>query len=373
MKKVLFIFGTRPEAVKLAPLIKEFLQHPDEFDTKICVTAQHREMLDQVLTFFNIVPDYDLNIMEKTQNLHTISMKLLDNLKPILSKYKPQLIIVQGDTTTTLISALAGYYEKIRIAHIEAGLRSGNIYSPFPEEGNRKLTGQLADYHFAPTETARRHLLTEGITENVWVVGNTIVDAMMLCNKIIAAHATHDYYSFFKDVNFSKKIILVTSHRRESFGKPVQNICKAIGKISLKFPDIEIVIPLHLNPNIQTPYNELLNSIKNVHIIEPLPYPHFIWLMSKSYLILTDSGGVQEEAPSFGIPVLVLRKVTERVEGIDSGCAVLLGTEEKKIVDTVTNLLNNKSEYLKMTNISNPYGDGTSSKKIYSRLSMELT
>lgn len=365
--KVLFIFGTRPEAIKMAPVIKEFKKHTD-FNVKICTTAQHREMLDQVLKFFNIKSDYDLNLMKPNQSIFDITVNALKALEKVLDLEKPDLIFVQGDTTTALVGALAGFYKKVKIAHIEAGLRSYNKYSPFPEEINRVLVGHLADYHFAPTEKAKENLLKESIKENVYVVGNTVIDALFLGLDIIRKTSEGEYYKYFHFIDFSKKIILVTGHRRESFGKSFENICYALKEISER-KDVEIVYPVHLNPNVRKIVNRILKGVKNIHLIEPLDYPYMIWLMNKAYLILTDSGGIQEEAPSLGKPVLVMRKVTERVEGLKAGTAKLVGTDKEKIVRETLELLNNKKKYEKMAKAVNPYGDGKASQRIKSIIS----
>ena len=365
--KVLFIFGTRPEAIKMAPVIKEFKKYTD-FNVKICTTAQHREMLDQVLKFFNIKSDYDLNLMKPNQSIFDITVNALKALEKVLDLEKPDLIFVQGDTTTALVGALAGFYKKVKIAHIEAGLRSYNKYSPFPEEINRVLVGHLADYHFAPTEKAKENLLKESIKENVYVVGNTVIDALFLGLDIIRKTSEGEYYKYFHFIDFSKKIILVTGHRRESFGKSFENICYALKEISER-KDVEIVYPVHLNPNVRKIVNRILKGVKNIHLIEPLDYPYMIWLMNKAYLILTDSGGIQEEAPSLGKPVLVMRKVTERVEGLKAGTAKLVGTDKEKIVRETLELLNNKKKYEKMAKAVNPYGDGKASQRIKSIIS----
>ncbi len=368
--KVLFVFGTRPEAIKLAPLIKEFKKEKD-FNIKICVTAQHREMLDQVLNFFKIKPDYDLNLMKPNQSIYDITVNTLKGLEKVLDDFTPNLIFVQGDTTTAFVGALAGFYKKIKVAHVEAGLRSFNKYSPFPEEMNRVLIGHLSDYHFAPTEKAKKNLYNEGIKENIWVVGNTVIDALFLGLEIIRKENEEKYYQFFNFLDFSKKIILVTGHRRESFGKPFENICYALKEIARR-QDVEIVYPVHLNPNVRKQVNRILKGIENIHLIEPLEYPYLIWLMSNSYLILTDSGGIQEEAPSLGKPVLVMREVTERIEGIETGIAKLVGTNKDKIVNETINLLESKEEYEKMAKAVNPYGDGKASKRILEIISERL-
>ena len=361
--KVLFLFGTRPEAIKMAPLIKEF-KSEENFEIKVCVTAQHRQMLDQVLNFFSIKPDYDLNLMKPNQSLFDITSNTLKGLEPILDKEKPDLVFVQGDTTTAFVGTLAGFYKKIKVAHIEAGLRSYNKYSPFPEEINRVLVGHLADYHFAPTKRAKENLFKENIKENVFVVGNTVIDALFLGLDIIKKEGEEKYYKYFDFIDFSKKIILVTGHRRDSFGKPFENICYALKEIANSFSDIEIVYPVHLNPNVREPVNKILRNQERIHLIEPLEYPYLIWLMSKSYLVLTDSGGIQEEAPSLGKPVLVMREVTERIEGIEAETAKLVGTNKEKIVKEVEVLLKDKEEYNKISKAVNPYGDGRASRRI---------
>lgn len=362
-KRILIIFGTRPEAIKFAPLIKEF-ENYEIFDLKVCVTGQHYEMLYQVLDFFNIKPDFNFNLMKKNQTLFHITINVLSNMDKLIDKINPKMIFVQGDTTTAFIAALSAFYKKIRVAHLEAGLRSYNKYSPFPEEINRVLIGHLADYHFVPTERAKENLYKENIKENVYVVGNTVIDALLLGLDIIKREKEEKYYKYFDFIDFSKKIILVTGHRRESFGKPFENICLALKEISDNFNDIEIVYPVHLNPNVREPVNKILKDQKNIHLIEPLEYPYLIWLMNKSYLVLTDSGGIQEEAPSLGKPVLVMREVTERIEGIQAGTAKLVGTDKNTIINEVKDLLENHNEYKKMANAVNPYGDGKASKRI---------
>ncbi|MTI39308.1 non-hydrolyzing UDP-N-acetylglucosamine 2-epimerase [Fulvivirga lutimaris] len=361
--KHLFIFGTRPEAIKMAPLIKEF-QKDDAQKVVVCVTGQHREMLDQVLSFFDIKPHYDLNLMSHNQTLYDITAKALLGLKPILNKENPDNIFVQGDTTTAFVGALAGFYEKIRVSHIEAGLRSHNLNSPFPEEGNRKLVGHLANYHFAPTKMAVNNLKLEGIVNNVHQVGNTVIDALLLGLDIIKKHGEATFEKHFENIDFSKRIILVTGHRRESFGHPFESMCRAMKEIAVNYPDVELVYPMHLNPNIRVTVNEILNGIDNVKLIEPLSYPYLIWLMNKSYFVLTDSGGIQEEAPSLGKPVLVMREVTERQEGIEAGTAKLVGSDFEKIVGESKLLLDNEAYYQSMANAINPYGDGTTSLQI---------
>lgn len=361
--KHIFILGTRPEAIKMAPLIKIFKTHT-AFTCAVAVTGQHREMLNQVLDFFGITADYDLNLMSKDQTLHEITAKALIGLKNIIDDFCPDNIFVQGDTTSALVGALAGYYGKIKVSHVEAGLRSGNLYSPFPEEGNRLVIGKLANYHFAPTEKAVTNLNDEGILNNVYNVGNTVIDALLLGLKIINKKAQSDFYDFFKPIDFNKKIILVTSHRRESFGEPFIEICNALEELAKEYPEVEIVYPVHMNPNIKLPVHDLLKNIPNIYLIDPLSYPYLIWLLSKSYFVLTDSGGIQEEAPALGKPVLVLRNVTERVEGIEGGTAKLVGTNKQKILAECRELLKNKNSYNRMANSANPYGDGTTSEQI---------
>ncbi len=368
MKKILLIFGTRPEAIKLAPLYRELEKHPKVFDVKVCITAQHRMMLDQVLDFFGIKPEYDLNLMKDNQTLFDITIDSLKGLDKVLDDFKPEMVIVQGDTTTAFTGALSSFYKKIKVGHVEAGLRSYIKYSPYPEEVNRVLIGHISDYHFAPTEKAKENLYREGIRDNVWVVGNTVIDALFTGLKIIEERRNlkHDIESYFASFfDFKKeKVILVTGHRRESFGEGFENICNALKEIAMLYPDIKIIYPVHLNPNVKKPVNRILNGMKNVYLIEPLNYPYLIWLMSKCYLVLTDSGGIQEEAPSLGKPVLVMRDVTERVEGIEAGTARLVGTKKESIVKEVINLIENNSEYEKMSKAVNPYGDGMASKRI---------
>jgi UDP-N-acetylglucosamine 2-epimerase (non-hydrolysing) len=360
--KLLFIFGTRPEAIKMAPLILK-AQSDTYFNAGICVTGQHNEMLYQVLDFFKIRPDHDINVMTHDQSLFDISADILKSLKSILAGEKPDVILVQGDTTTAFIGALAGYYLKIPVAHIEAGLRSHNKFSPFPEEINRVLVGHVADYHFAPTKKAEENLIAEGIREeNIFLVGNTVIDALFLTLDIIKKQE-NIYSKYFNWLNPEKRLILVTGHRRESFGEPFKNICLALKDVAIDY-NVEIVYPVHLNPNVRRPVFDILDGLDNIHLIEPLPYPYLIWLMEKSYLILTDSGGIQEEAPSLGKPVLVMRDVTERVEGIEAGTCRLVGSNRETIVQETKKLLNNVDTYKKMFSAVNPYGDGKSSVKI---------
>jgi UDP-N-acetylglucosamine 2-epimerase (non-hydrolysing) len=363
LKKLLFIFGTRPEAIKMAPLIKEFGRRP-ECMVLICVTAQHREMLDQVLDFFRITPDFDLNIMKPGQSLFQVTASVLKKLEPVLDETKPDIVFVQGDTTTVLAGALAGFYRKVKIAHIEAGLRSGDRYSPFPEEMNRILAGHLSDYHFAPTPRAAMNLKAEGIVDNVHVVGNTSIDALFQGLEIMKGRGEAAYASEFPFLKPGSRMLLVTGHRRESFGGPFENICRALRSIADGFQDVEIVYPVHLNPNVRAPVNSILKGHKRIHLTEPVSYPHLLWLMNRSYMVLTDSGGIQEEAPSLGKPVLVMREVTERVEGIEAGTAKLVGTSMEKIHSEAVVLLNEEAEYSRMARSVNPYGDGHASEKI---------
>lgn len=358
-RRFLFIFGTRPEAIKLAPVIRKLR---DAGNVSVCVTGQHREMLDHVLGFFSVTADYDLNVMTANQGLFGLTANLLTLLEGVIEKDKPDVIIVQGDTTSSFVGALAGYYKKIKVSHIEAGLRSFDRYSPFPEETNRVLIGHMADYHFAPTSKARANLLREGISgDNIFVVGNTVIDALFTGLELIKK-CESDFNSYFDFVDFSKRVILVTGHRRESFGKPFEDICRALREIAVN--EVEIVYPVHLNPNVRRHVYPMLDGARNIHLIGPLEYPHLIWLMQKSYMVLTDSGGIQEEAPSLGKPVLVMRDVTERTEGIEAGTAKLVGTGTKKIVESALELLNNIDEYERMARACNPYGDGRASERI---------
>jgi UDP-N-acetylglucosamine 2-epimerase (non-hydrolysing) len=368
MKSILFLFGTRPEAIKLAPLIKAFKAIPN-MDVKVGVTAQHREMLDQVLAFFDIIPDYDLNIMKPNQTLHQLTADLITEVTTkILQDKTWHLIFVQGDTTTVLASALAGFYKKIPVAHIEAGLRSHDIYSPFPEEMNRLLTSRIAHYHFCPTPKSAKHLYAEGITKNVFTVGNTVIDALIKGVGIVKNMNQNLFLQHFNMVDFSKKIILVTCHRRENFGDPFKAICEALSAIAEKYPNaVEIVFPVHLNPNISQFANLYLTQ-KNIHLLSPLDYKNLLWILDKSYLVITDSGGIQEEAPSLGKPVIVLREVTERMEGVDAGNAILVGANKNKIISETEALLTDETHYARIASIQNPYGDGKSCLQIVTHL-----
>lgn len=372
MKKILFIFGTRPEAIKMAPLIKKFQNKKDIFEVKVCITAQHRDMLDQVLDFFNIKVDYDLNLMKQNQSLFDITSDCLINLKPVLQDFEPDLVFVQGDTSTAFSAALSCFYLKIKVAHIEAGLRSGAKWAPYPEEINRKLISSLADYHFPPTPLAKDHLLKENFNKNIWITGNTVIDALFLGLKIIKDQGEASFQQYFNFLDFSKKILLITGHRRENFGKPFENICQAIKDIACRFPELQIVYPVHLNPNVQKPVNLQLKNINNIFLIKPLDYAYLIYLMNKSTLILTDSGGIQEEGPSLGKPVLVMREVTERPEGVDAGTAKLVGVDKDLIVNEVSKLLSDENHYNSMSKAVNPYGDGTASQQICNIIKNEL-
>lgn len=367
MKKLLFIFGTRPEAIKMAPVILEGYRQSNWCEVKICVTAQHRQMLDQVLQFFELTPDYDLELMKPDQTLFDISANGLLGLSKVLDDYQPHVVLVQGDTTTAFIGALAAFYKKIPVAHIEAGLRSYNKLSPYPEEVNRKLVGVIADYHFAPTEKARENLIRESLHEHIYVTGNPVIDALLLATQKVQQNEQR-YQQYFNFLLPGKKIILVTGHRRESFGEPFEQICYALKHIATSFPDCQIVYPVHLNPNVKEPVNRILQNQDRIFLIEPLDYPYLVWLLEKSYLVLTDSGGIQEEAPALGKPVLVMRNVTERTEGIDAGTARLVGTNREDIVNNVTDLLTNEMKYKQMANAVNPYGDGTTAVRIIQEL-----
>lgn len=369
MKKILCIFGTRPEAIKMAPLVKELKARTGKFNVKVCVTGQHKEMLYQVLDFFDIKPDYDLEVMKHNQTLFGVTASIFNKLEPVLDKENPDVVLVQGDTTSVLVGAIGAFYKQIKVGHLEAGLRSGDMYSPFPEEMNRVLVSRITDYHFAPTQKAVDSLLAENVSKDkIFKVGNTVIDALLLGIDIVNKE-DKKYLKHFKNINLSKRLILVTGHRRESFGGGFASMCNAIKKLAINNPDIQIVYPVHLNPNVRKPVNDILSDIKNVILIDPLDYPYLIWLMNKSYLVLTDSGGIQEEAPTLGKPVLVMRDVTERQEGVDAGTAKLVGTNGDVIMAETQKLLDNKNEYNKMANAVNPYGDGTTSQQIADILS----
>jgi len=371
-KKISVVFGTRPEAIKLAPVILE-LKENYEFEISVCITAQHREMLDQVLKVFEIHPDIDLGLMKENQTLSELSSRIITAMDTYYKVYKPDLVIVQGDTTTTFLASLTAFYHKIKIAHVEAGLRTWNKYSPFPEEINRALTSKLADLHFAPTEISKNNLLNDGIKEeSIFITGNTVIDALLIAReklkgtKICIPGLPDDFL-----IN-NKKIILITGHRRENFGEGFENICHAIADLSEEFQDYYFIYPVHLNPNVRKPVFEILSDRKNIYLIEPLDYLPFVSLMNNSTLILTDSGGIQEEAPSLGKPILVMRETSERPEGISACTAKLVGVTKKGIVDETKKLLLIKDEYDKMANVVNPYGDGTASKKIAEIISDQL-
>jgi UDP-N-acetylglucosamine 2-epimerase (non-hydrolysing) len=370
MKKILLVFGTRPEAIKMAPLVKAFQKQNQDFQTKVCVTAQHREMLDQVLNLFEITPDFDLDIMQPNQDLYDITCNILQGMKGVFKTYRPDVTFVHGDTTTSFAVSLAAFYEKIAIGHIEAGLRTGNIYSPWPEEANRKLTSQLTTYHFAPTQQSQDNLLKENVApEKIIVTGNTVIDALLLMRDRLQTDTPfreHVQNSIIeKGFNpASADFILVTGHRRENFGQGFIDICTALKTIALDRPNINIVYPVHLNPNVLKPVNELLGAVKNIYLIEPLQYEAFIYLMNLSKLIITDSGGVQEEAPSLGKPVLVMRDTTERPEAVDAGTVKLVGTHVERIISETSELLDNKLAYDSMAKAHNPYGDGKACERI---------
>ena len=358
--KVMTIFGTRPEAIKMAPLVNELKQDTDIEDI-VCVTAQHRQMLDQVLDIFGIVPDYDLNVMKDRQTLPQITSSVLQGIVDVIEEANPDMILVHGDTTTTFAGALAGFYSKVKIGHVEAGLRTYDKYSPFPEEMNRKLVGSMADLHFCPTENNKNNLLKENIPgDGIYITGNTVIDALKT--------TVSDSYEFetpeLKEIDFSKKVILLTAHRRENLGEPMENIFRAVKKIAQEYKDVEIVYPVHLNPLVREPANRILGEAKNVHLIEPLAVQELHNLMDRSYLVMTDSGGLQEEAPALGKPVLVLRQETERPEAVNAGTVKMAGTDEEEIYRLAKMLLDNKEEYEKMNKAANPYGDGKASPRI---------
>jgi len=371
--KVLTIFGTRPEAIKMAPLVETLAADP-RFEAKVCVTAQHREMLDQVLELFAIKPDYDLNLMKPGQDLTDVTCGILKGLKPILEEFKPDYVLVHGDTATTISSTLAAYYQQIKVGHVEAGLRTNNIYSPWPEEGNRKLTGALANLHFAPTETSKQNLLQENIdADKVVVTGNTVIDALLeVVEKLETDKKLSDRLEDqFNFLDKNRRLVLITGHRRESFGGGFERICEAIATMATNFPDVQFLYPMHLNPNVREPVNRLLKGLGNVFLIEPQDYLPFVYLMNQAFIILTDSGGVQEEAPSLGKPVLVMRDTTERPEAVEAGTVSLVGTNVEKIVSELTKLLTDEQAYKKMSFAHNPYGDGKACLRILDALSNE--
>lgn len=363
--KILTVFGTRPEAIKMVSVVRELAADPD-FDVKVCVTAQHRSMLDQVLELFSIKPDFDLDIMTPGQDLSDITAKVLAGMRTVLREWRPDYVLVHGDTTTTMATSLAAYYERIAVGHVEAGLRTGNIYSPWPEEINRKLTGAIAKVHFAPTEHAKQNLLNEGIpANNICVTGNTVVDALLDVVRRLDTDAAlrRQMESQFSFLDSKKKLVLVTGHRRENFGTGFENICRALDKIS-QLDDVEVLYPVHLNPNVQEPVQRILKDNPNIHLIAPVSYLPFVYLMNRASILLTDSGGIQEEAPSLGKPVLVMRDTTERPEAVTAGTVRLVGTSVSSIVDGARTLLTDAAEYTRMSNAVNPYGDGTSASQI---------
>lgn len=365
-KRILTVFGTRPEAIKMSPLVHA-LAADERFEAKVCVTAQHREMLDQVLELFEITPDHDLNLMKPGQDLTDITCGILQGLKPVLSEFKPDYVLVHGDTATTLSTTLASYYQQIKVGHVEAGLRTGNVYSPWPEEGNRKLTGAIADLHFAPTEISKQNLLQENVdADKIIVTGNTVIDALLDVIEKLESNLDlkKSLEAQFKFLNENKRLVLITGHRRESFGGGFERICEAIAQLAKTFPEVEFVYPMHLNPNVREPVNRLLANLTNVFLIEPLDYLPFVYLMNKAYVLLTDSGGIQEEAPSLGKPVLVMRDTTERPEAVDAGTVKLVGTSVETIVTELTLLLSNEAAYKEMSFAHNPYGDGKACQRI---------
>lgn len=373
MKKVMLVFGTRPEAIKMAPLVKAFQKRNSEFEPIVCVTGQHREMLDQVLHIFDIKPDYDLNIMKQGQDLYDVTTRVLVGMRDVLKESQPDIVLVHGDTTTSTAAALAAFYQHIPVGHVEAGLRTHDIYSPWPEEMNRQLTGRISTFHFAPTSLSKQNLLDEGVKEeNIVITGNTVIDALYtVVNKIKNSQELNfELESLLSssgyNVNHSKKIVLITGHRRENFGDGFISICEAIKKIAEKYPNVDFVYPMHLNPNVRKPINEVFGASKkdNIFFIEPLEYLSFVYLMEKSTIVLTDSGGIQEEAPGLGKPVLVMRETTERPEALKAGTVKLVGTDKKKIVEELSILLDDEDYYDTMSKAINPYGDGKASDRI---------
>jgi UDP-N-acetylglucosamine 2-epimerase (non-hydrolysing) len=363
MTKLLLVFGTRPEAIKMAPLIKAFQKCSDTFETRLCVTAQHRQMLDQVLDFFEITPDYDLNLMRPGQNLFQLTADIITGLKIILEDFNPDYTFVHGDTTTSMASALASFYAGVKVCHVEAGLRTYNKQAPFPEEINRQITGRLADIHFAPTPAAKNNLLSEKASGQIELTGNTVIDALLFAIEKLKNYSDKEIETLQNTLDFSKRMILVTGHRRENFGDGFVRICEALLEIAAD-PNVEIIYPVHLNPQVQDSANRLLKRKSNIRLINPLAYPSFVWLMNQSYLILTDSGGIQEEAPTLGKPVLVMRETTERPEAVDAGTVKLVGTDKEKIVSETAHLLSNPDYYDAMRKIHNPYGDGLAAQRI---------
>lgn len=382
MKKIMLVFGTRPEAIKMAPLVKEFQKHLERFETIVCVTGQHREMLDQVLHIFEIKPDYDLNIMKQGQDLYDVTARVLTGMRDVLKEAQPDVVLVHGDTTTSTAAALAAFYQQIPVGHVEAGLRTHNIYSPWPEEMNRQITGRIATYHFAPTPLSRRNLLVEGVKENqITVTGNTVIDALyMVVDKIKRDKALDaELEALLKNAGYDvnrlangKKLVLITGHRRENFGDGFIHMCTAIKDLTKKYPEVDFVYPMHLNPNVRKPIHEVfgenLSNLDNMFFIEPLEYLSFVYLMEKSTIVLTDSGGIQEEAPGLGKPVLVMRDTTERPEALEAGTVKLVGTDYERIVHEVSGLIDNQKNYDRMSKAVNPYGDGLACGRILTGL-----
>jgi UDP-N-acetylglucosamine 2-epimerase (non-hydrolysing) len=375
MKRVLIVFGTRPEAIKMAPLVKEFEKNSQNFEMKVCVTAQHREMLDQVLDLFEITPHYDLNVMKEGQDLYDITSKVLLGMRDVLNDFNPDIVLVHGDTTTTISTTLAAFYKKVAVGHIEAGLRTGDIYSPWPEEANRLLTTQITKYHFAPTLTNKANLKKEHVNElDIIVTGNTVIDSLFMVidkinnDKALMNSIIDNISSLGYSCNPDKKLILITGHRRENFGEGFLSICSALKELAQKYKNVDFVYPVHLNPNVQKPVKEILVGIDNVYLIPPLDYLPFVYLLNKCHFVLTDSGGVQEEAPSLGKPVLVMRDTTERPEALEAGTVMLVGTNKENIIKRVSKLLEDELIYKKMSYAHNPYGDGTASEKIVNYL-----
>ena len=363
-KKILLIFGTRPEAIKMAPLVKEFQKFQDLFNTRVCVTAQHREMLDQVLDFFNIKPDYDLDLMKPGQNLYALTATIIESLKPILEEFSPDYVFVHGDTTTTMAGSIASFYSGAKVCHVEAGLRTNNKLSPFPEEINRQITARICDYHFSPTETSKKNLLKENISaDSILVTGNTVIDALLKSVEKVNKNPSKLIQQLSKKIG-NQEVVLVTAHRRENHGGGFERICNALKTIALDNLNRLVIYPVHLNPKVQEPAKRILSGVNNVILIDPLAYQDFIWLMNRSKIIITDSGGIQEEAPSLGKPVLVMRDTTERPEAVEVGTVLLVGTNENLIVSKALNLLNNEDNFVKMSKLHNPYGDGLASKRI---------
>lgn len=379
MKKFMLVFGTRPEAIKMAPLVKEFQKHAEQFQTIVCVTGQHRQMLDQVLQIFDITPDYDLNIMKQGQDLYDVTARVLTGMRDVLKEAQPDVVLVHGDTTTSTAAALAAFYQQIPVGHVEAGLRTHNIYSPWPEEMNRQLTGRMATYNFAPTPLSRQNLLDEGVgEEKITVTGNTVIDALYwVVNKMktdagLSESLTSELLNAGYDVNRNRRLVLITGHRRENFGDGFISMCSAIKALTEKYPEVDFVYPMHLNPNVRKPIHEVfgedLSNLGNMFFIEPLEYLSFVFLMEKSTIVLTDSGGIQEEAPGLGKPVLVMRDTTERPEALSAGTVKLVGTDFNKIVTEVSALLDDQSHYDAMSHAVNPYGDGLACSRIVKSL-----